>query len=166
MTYARRRSYEAGHKPKFLVIADGAPESIKAVRFGARRAARLGASLILLTIVKPPDHFEWLGVGQAMQEEAEEEAQKRLDQALQWTKMASSLEPEQVVQTGLPSEEIMKLIESDEDISFLVLAAGIATDGPGPLITALAAKAGSSLPIPLVIVPGGLSDEEIDALAG
>jgi nucleotide-binding universal stress UspA family protein len=165
MTYARR-SYESGHKPKFLIVIDGTPESVKAVRFGARRAARLGASLILLTIITPPDGFEWLGVSQAMQEEAEEEAAKRLDQALQWVKGASSIEPEQVTQTGIASEEIIKRIEMDEDISFLVLAASMAADGPGPLITSLAAKAGTALPIPLVIVPGGLSDEEIDALAG
>jgi hypothetical protein len=33
-------------------------------------------------------------------------------------------------------------------------------------VTTIAAKAASTFPIPIVIVPGGLSDEEIDALAG
>jgi hypothetical protein len=46
----------------------------------------------------------------------------------------------------------------------LVLAANPGPEGPGPIITTMAKTVGS-FPIPLVIVPGGLSDEEIDALS-
>jgi hypothetical protein len=71
-----------------------------------------------------------------------------------------------VTRVGSKVEEIVKLIEEDEDISFLVLAAGIGKDGPGPLVSTLAGRTSSTFPIPVVIVPGGLSEEEIDALAG
>jgi hypothetical protein len=33
-------------------------------------------------------------------------------------------------------------------------------------VSAIAGQAAAAFPIPVVIVPGGLSDEEIDALAG
>jgi hypothetical protein len=33
-------------------------------------------------------------------------------------------------------------------------------------VSTIAGKAAATFPIPVVIVPGGLSDEEIDALAG
>jgi hypothetical protein len=46
----------------------------------------------------------------------------------------------------------------------LVLAANPGPEGPGPLIT-LMANAVGSFPIPVVIVPGDLSDVEIDALS-
>jgi len=46
----------------------------------------------------------------------------------------------------------------------LVLAAGTAKEGPGPLVSAFVGRAGAN-PIPITIVPGGLSDSEIDALA-
>jgi hypothetical protein len=46
----------------------------------------------------------------------------------------------------------------------LVLAANPGAEGPGPIITTMAKTVGS-FPIPLVIVPGGLTDEEIDALS-
>jgi hypothetical protein len=39
-------------------------------------------------------------------------------------------------------------------------------EGPGPLVSTIAGKSASTFPIPVVIVPGGLTDEEIDALAG
>ncbi|OYW49898.1 MAG: universal stress protein UspA, partial [Rhizobiales bacterium 12-68-15] len=37
--------------------------------------------------------------------------------------------------------------------------------GPGPLVGALAGPAAARFPIPVTIVPGALSDEELDALA-
>jgi len=162
----KRRSYEAGHRPKFLVIVDETPECERALRFAARRVTRTGASLLLLGVVSPPDNFEWLGVGDAMRAEAEEEAQERLEVAAAKARSAAGVEPEQVVRVGDKSEAILDLINEDEDISFLVLAAGTAKEGPGPLVSSLAGKAASSFPVPVVIVPGNLTDEEIDALAG
>lgn len=166
MPYSRRRSFETGHRPKFLVVVDETPECDRAVRFAARRVARLGAKLIMLAISQPPDGFEWLGVGDVMREEAEEEAAAVLEQAADKARDAAGVQPELVVRVGQKNDEILKLIEEDEDISFLVLAAGMAKEGPGPLVTSLAGKAASTFPVPVVIVPGSLSDEEIDALAG
>jgi hypothetical protein len=60
--------------------------------------------------------------------------------------------------------QILGVIEDDPDICTLVLAASIGAEGPGPIITLLA-KTARNLPIPLLIVPGTLSDEQIDALA-
>jgi nucleotide-binding universal stress UspA family protein len=71
----KRRSYESGHRPKFMVVVDQTPECARAVHFASRRAARTGASMVMLAVVDPPDNFEWIGVGEAMVEEASEEAQ-------------------------------------------------------------------------------------------
>jgi nucleotide-binding universal stress UspA family protein len=162
----RRRSYETGHRPKFIVVVDDTPECARAIHFAARRASRTGASMVMLAAVDPPDNFEWIGVGEAMVAEAQEEAQKRLEEAAKEARSAAGLEPEQVIVIGDKAEAIAKVIEEDEDISFLVLAAGAGKEGPGPLVSTIAGKAASTFPIPIVIVPGSLSDEEIDALAG
>jgi hypothetical protein len=71
-----------------------------------------------------------------------------------------------VTRIGVKADEIVKLIGEDEDISFLVLAAGTGKEGPGPLVSTLVGKTVSTFPVPVVIVPGGLSDQEIDGLAG
>ena len=162
----KRRSYESGHRPKFMVVIDQTPECARAVHFASRRAARTGASMVMLAVVDPPDNFEWIGVGEAMIEEATEEAQKRLEDAAREARSAAGVEPEQAIRVGNRADEIIKLINEDEDISFLVLAAGASKEGPGPLVSTLAGRAASTFPIPIVIVPGGLTDEEIDALAG
>ncbi len=46
----------------------------------------------------------------------------------------------------------------------LVLAAGTGAEGPGPLVSTLAGRGAGSFPIPITIVPGHLSDAEIDAM--
>jgi hypothetical protein len=162
----KRQSYEAGHRPKFMVVVDKTPECARAVHFASRRTARTGASMIMLAVVDPPDNFEWIGVGEAMVEEARQAAVKQLEDAAREARNAAGVEPEQVIRVGNRADEIIKLINEDEDISFLVLAAGASKEGPGPLVSTLAGRAASTFPIPIVIVPGGLTDEEIDALAG
>ena len=66
------------------------------------------------------------------------------------------IEPELVVREGKPAEEIHKLIEEDQDIAILVLAAGAAKEGPGPLVASIAGK-GAAFPIPVTVVPQNLS---------
>ena len=161
----RRRSYETGHRPKFLAVVDDTEECAKALRFAARRCARVGAAIVLLAVAPPPEHETWLGVGDVMRAEAEAEAEKRLETAAAAVRSLAGLEPERIVRIGDKAGELVKLIEEDEDISLLVLAAGTGREGPGPLVSALAGKSSASFPIPVAIVPGHLEDEEIDALA-
>jgi nucleotide-binding universal stress UspA family protein len=101
-----------------------------------------------------------------MRAEAEEEAAARLDAAAVTARAAAGVEPERMLRLGDPATEILEVIQADEDVAFLVLAAGSGGDGPGPLVSAVAGHAAAAFPIPVVIVPGALSDEEIDALAG
>ena len=75
------------------------------------------------------------------------------------------LQPERAVKVGDKAEAIRALIEEDQDISFLVLASGTGSAGPGPLVSGIAAMV-AGFPVPIVIVPGDLADEAIDALAG
>ncbi len=121
----------------------------------------------MLAVADPPDNFEWLGVGDALRAEAEEKAGARLDEAAGLAREASpGLEPERNVKIGDKDEAILALIEEDQDISFLVLASGVGSSGPGPLVTSIAGRMSGTFPVPIVIVPGELADEAIDALAG
>ena len=165
MTGKSRRSFEAGHKPKFLVVVDDSVECRCAVYFAARRAARIGSGIVMLAITEEGDFQHWLGVGDVMKAEAEAEAQTRLDRASRISRTIAGIEPEHVIRNGKKAEQILALIESDQDISFLVLAAGTGNEGPGPLVSLLVGKTAGTFPIPVVIVPGSLTDAEIDALA-
>ncbi|MBN8533482.1 MAG: universal stress protein [Rhizobiales bacterium] len=161
----RRRAYEPGHRAKVLVVVDETPECARAVTFVARRARRTGAAIVMLAIIQPEEAQPWLGVGDIMQAEAEAEANERLDKAATIVRDIAHFEPERVIRTGKPSEQVLQLIEADEDIAALLLAAGTGKDGPGPLVTQLAGRASAAFPVPITIVPGGLPDADFEALA-
>ena len=69
-----------------------------------------------------------------------------------------------MIREGDAAEEIVKLIDEDADIGILVLAAGTGKEGPGPLVSSLCKTAGN-FPIPVAIVPGHLSDDDLEAMA-
>ena len=75
----RRRSYEAGHKPKLLVVVDDTAECDRAVYFASRRAARIGGNVVMLQVIETHDQSQqWLGVAEVMRAEAHEEADAQL----------------------------------------------------------------------------------------
>ncbi len=161
----KRRSYEAGHTPKYLVIIDESAECDRAVYYASRRAARTGAGVVMLLVIEPHDrHQQWLGVADIMKAEAHEAANLVLDQFAASANGVAGITPERVIRDGEKSEEILKLIDEDEDIATLVLAAGTGKDGPGPLVAGVGRAAGN-YPIPVAIVPGHLGDEDLDALS-
>jgi hypothetical protein len=73
--------------------------------------------------------------------------------------------PAVVVRDGRTPAEVRGVIRDDRAISILVLAAGTSSEGPGPLVSAIARPATGAYPIPVTVVPGNLTEEEIDALA-
>src|SRR3989304_9660620 len=131
----------------------------------APRSARIGAQVLMCRVIETKDHSQqWLGVADIMRAEAQEQARAVLAQAAARANGVAGITPEQVIREGPKAAEIFKLIDEDEDIAVLVLAAGTAKEGPGPLVSDLSKTAGT-FPIPVAIVPGHLTDEELDAMS-
>jgi nucleotide-binding universal stress UspA family protein len=162
---SKRRSYEAGHKPKYMVVIDESSECDRAVYWASRRAARTDAALLMLHVIEPHDrNQQWLGVAEVMRAEAHEEANNTLTRFAGRVNGIAGITPERAIREGDKVEEILALIEEDRDIAILVLAAGIGKEGPGPIVTGLA-KTIAEFPVPIALVPGHLSDEELDSLS-
>jgi nucleotide-binding universal stress UspA family protein len=161
----QRRSYETGHKPKCLVIVDDSAEWDRAVYYASRWAIRVGGGVVMLRIIETEDqNQQWLGVAEVMRAEAQEEANAALDRAAGRANGIAAITPERVIREGDPIEQIFDVIDKDVDIAMLVLAANPGPEGPGPIITTMTKTVGS-FPIPVTIVPGELSDGDIDALS-
>ena len=157
----KRRSGEAGHSRKFLALVDDTPECSRSVLYAALRARNSGGTLVLMFVIGPSDFQHWVGVENIMRAEAMDEAEATLGRFADFVREKSEIEPQMTIREGNMSEEIMKVIEEDEDIAIMVLAAGTDKEGPGPLVTALAGKQAGSFPIPITIVPGNLDESEI-----
>lgn len=159
-----RRAREEGHQYKFLAVIDGTQECFAALTFGAHRVAHTGGKLVLLFVVEPAQFQHWLGVENIMRAEALEKAQDTLNAFVQRVDEMVNIQVETIIREGRRLEEIVKLIEEDEDIAILVLAAAKEKDNPGPLISTIVGHGARDVSIPVVIVPGHLSYEEIIAL--
>lgn len=160
---SKRLSREAGHRRKFLTIIDETPESERAITYASKRAASTNGVPVLLYVVDPTDFQAFLGVEQVMREEATATAQSALNAAAARVRSQLGIEPELVIREGKAADEIHKLIEEDQDIAILVLAAGGSKEGPGPLVASIAGK-NAAFPIPVTVVPHTLSDEDLDSL--
>jgi nucleotide-binding universal stress UspA family protein len=162
---SQRRSYEQGHKPKCLVIVDDTAEGDRAVYYASRWAKRVSGGVVMLRVIETEDrNQQWLGVADIMRAEAEEAANAALDRASGRANGIAAITPERVIREGDPITQILDVIEKDVDLAVLVLAASVGAEGPGPIISALAKTAGA-FPIPVTIVPGNLSDADLDALS-
>ena len=159
----KRRSFEKGHKRKYLVVIDDTEECDRAVYWAAKRAGRTKSVIEMLRVIETGDrNQQWLGVADLMQAEQMEAAKAVLTKHIDRAKKIADVKIDPVIREGQAPEEIAKLIEEDTDIGILVLAAGTGSEGAGPLVTHIAKNAGT-FPIPVAIVPGHLSDEDIEA---
>ena len=160
---SKRKIHEEGHKRKFLAVIDSTPECEKAVLYAGRRAVQTNGALALVFVCPPSDFQHWIGVEEIMRAEAREEAETALDKYARFARDRANADPELVIREGVTRDEILALIEEDPDIGLLVLASGASNEGPGPLVSSVAGR-GTPFPIPVVVVPGDMSDDEIEAV--
>jgi len=152
------------YRRKFLVVIDETEECDRAVTFAAYRVKRTGGTVVLLSVIDTADFQQFLGVEEVMRAEAREEAERLLDRRLaRIADMGGKITVETVIREGDALAAIRDLIEKDKDIGILVLAASASQDGPGPLVSAFVGRA-HDLHVPLTIVPGAMTDEEIIAV--
>jgi nucleotide-binding universal stress UspA family protein len=150
--------------PAYLVVIDESEEARSALRFAARRAARTGGTVEIVALIPPADFVQWGAVQAAMEEEARLRAEAKVLQASGAIIEEAGIRPSITVKQGDPIKEVTNILKEREDIAALVLGAA-AEGGPGPLVDHFAGSVAGSLPCPLIVVPGGLSDEALDRLA-
>jgi nucleotide-binding universal stress UspA family protein len=156
---------ENAHMRVFLVVVDETAEHHLALQYAARRAAHTGGRLALLHVIEPTEFQHWISVEELAREERRDAAELLMQRLCeQFAPIANSM-PIVYIREGRAQDELLQLINEEPGISILVLAAGTSTTGPGPLVTHLTGKAAARLRIPITIVPGGLTTEQVDALS-
>ncbi len=148
---------------KFLVVLDDSKECLNAMRFAAMRAAKTRGGVQILAVIPPEEFQHWIGVGDIMRAEARERIEVHFEVFAKWMRDRQDIDPERVIREGEAVPEILAQLDEDRDIGILVLGAGTERDGLGPLVSELSRSSGT-LPIPITIVPGGLSKEELESV--
>ena len=149
-----------------LVIADNSTEMNIALEYACARSKKTGRKIIIATFIEPLDVLTTQGISEIMKNEAREEAEKVLNTAATIVKESTGIVPVLHTREGEIISELKKLIEEEEDINVLVLAANTNENekNPGPIINALISREISTLRIPIMIVPGNFSKDHISQI--
>lgn len=152
---------------KLLCVADDSPECRDAVFFGALRAARTNAKLVIVRVIEPMDPGLWAAMGEAMRDRMRLEALADLQNLSDVAWSAAAVTPDLIVKEGSFESEIRALIDATPSVKTLLLAASVGRSGPGPLVSA-ALRGGfgfGARAVAIMIVPAGLTDDALDELA-
>src|SRR5271156_6450162 len=156
---------ETAQQRVFLVVVDETEELQIAVHYAARRAAHTGGRVALLYVIEPSELQHWRAIEDLAREERREEAEQLMHRLCEEISPIAGSMPIVYIREGRRRDELLALIDEEPSISILVLAANAGSEGPGPLITALTGKSITKLRVPVTIVPGTLSKEQLDAIA-
>ena len=148
----------------YLVIIDETDEAVVALRFAARRAVKTDGSLHLLALLPAQQFNAFAGVQATMEEEARSRAEALVSAAASSIFSESGKMPQISVKTGEAEAVVRKYLGEHPEVSALVLGAA-KEGGPGPLIAHFTGAPAGMLPCPVFVVPGSLSDEDIDRLS-
>ena len=153
---------------KFLVVADDTAEFQAALRFACRRARSTGGHVALLRVIEPAVFEHWSGVREEIARQQRQEAEAALQASAEYVLQETGFPPEFLIVTAESTRAALKqALSEDEDIKILVLAAATGGRGPGPLVASIA-KDGvkwGARKVPVTIVPGDLTDEDVADLA-
>jgi nucleotide-binding universal stress UspA family protein len=148
----------------YLVVIDDSAEARVALRFAARRALKTGGSVEVLAVVEPQDFVQWGGVQAAMEEEQRLRIEGVVSGAIGEIMDESGVKPSIVIRSGEPTKVVREYVGEREEVAALVL--GAAPNGsPGPLVAHFTGSDSGKLPCPVMIIPGGLSDERLEQLS-
>ena len=145
----------------FLVCVAHDDHSAVAARFAAMRAQNSGGGVALLHVTQPPEFQHWAPVGERLREETREEAEALLAELAGVVEPLLGQKPALHIREGRIGEEILAHIDESGSVDLLVVGAAPPDDGHGSLISWLAGQLAGRLNIPLVVVPGNLSDKQL-----
>lgn len=155
-----------GDEPKrtYLVVIDDSAEARVALRFAARRAAKTQGRIEVLGIVEPQDFVQFGGVQAAIEEEQRLRIEGIVSAAVGEILDESGVDAKIIVQQGEPVKTVRDYIGERDEVAALVLGAA-ASGNPGALVANFCGYDSGRLPCPVMLIPGSLSDEQLERLS-
>lgn len=150
---------------KYLVCIDGSEPSRSALHFACKQAIKRGGSVEMLHVLPPADMQNLFGVADKVRKEQRQEAEIMTRALSESAFQYSGVTPSVQIRDGRPGEEIINAALADNNVNMLVLGASPESAKRGTLIQWLAGKLGDRLLVPVMLVPGNLTDLQIDELS-
>lgn len=151
--------------PKFLVCVDQNEESRVALRFACIKAQRQQGNVAILHVLPPADFQPLSVVADKVREERRQAGEQLLQHLSEEANLQTSVTPSLILKEGGVGDEIITAVMEDIQINMLVLGAAKQSSKRGKLIAWLATQLGDRLLVPMMIVPGNLTDQQIEQLS-
>ncbi len=148
----------------FIVCANRSEEARIALRLAYSKAYKNRGRVTILHVMQPPDFQGLHAVADRMYNEQRAEAETLMQELAEETYTNSGIMPGLLIEEGNIGDQIIKTAMEDPDASLLVV--GVAEDNTrrGKLVTWLAEELGKDLLIPLMLVPGNLTEQQLQNL--
>ena len=148
----------------YLVVIDDSPEARVALRFAARRAAKTGGNIEVLAVIEPQDFVQWGGVQAAIEEEQRLRIAGVVSASVGEILDEAGIQATIIVRQGEPIKVVRDYVGEREEVAALVL--GAAPSGkPGPMVAHFTGNDAGKLPCPVMMIPGSLTDEQLERLS-
>ncbi|MEM6603793.1 MAG: universal stress protein [Pseudomonadota bacterium] len=153
-------------KRTFLCVIDGSPEVKQAIYYTSRRAKKTGAAIMLLGIVPKVtggSEMMWGDVKNQLEKQNNSDTQKSCDFYRDYISEHTHIDVKYILKQGRATDVIKETLKEHPEIRILVLGTGLG-ENPGPIIKELTSGT-TKLNIPITLVPGDMSEDEIDLLS-
>jgi nucleotide-binding universal stress UspA family protein len=151
-------------RSKFLVCVADNEASTTAVRLACKKAKRRGDGVDILTVLEPMDFQPLFGVSDKIGSDQREKAEQLLLELARIAYDECGITPTLHVREGKLGEQIIAAVMEDSDVH--MLAIGLMPESPTGkrLIPWLSERMGDELLVPMMLVPGNLTDQQLESL--
>lgn len=151
---------------KFLVCMDDTEHARIALRFACSRAQKRGGAVDVIHVIDTDEVQSYPLMAEKMLDEKRKAGKALLQtvhaEAARWAPVTIK----EIVREGVIGEEILKVVEDDLDANMLVLGMAPESSPKGrSLVSWLTNQLGKRLQIPIMVVPGNLTDLQIEELS-
>ena len=137
----------------YLIVADGSEEFSVALCYAVRMANENKCRVGIVYVMENQGFLHWGNIEKRMLDEQRAEAEAMINKACIDVEDRGGALPAVYIEQGGRTDALMSVIENDENVSMLILAAGTQGNNPCPLVSHFTGKGLSKLRVPVMVVP-------------
>lgn len=155
---------EKRRRSKLLLCIDDTYHSRVALRFACSKARNASCPVEIIHIVNPADFNTFFAVADVMRQEKHQEAQGLLESFAEQAAREYGITPSLVLKEGLIGETVINMVAEDQDINMLIIGKSPDPAANKGVLSLLVYELAGKLPIPIMIIPGNLTEQQIEEL--
>jgi nucleotide-binding universal stress UspA family protein len=152
------------HPSKFLVCVDSSDVAKVALRFACLKAQKRGVLIDLLHVIQPAEFQSLFSIAGKIDNDARTAGEKLLNELSKEAEQLIGVKPTCLLREGSIGECILKTATDDQGVNMVLLGVSPG-ETRGKLVSWLCQQMGENLMMPIMLVPGNLTEAQMAELA-